>query len=123
MKKHLVAILSMLGLAGAAGPARPQVLKGSDQTSKAENQLKQDKQTQEKNAVQKVRGFKSSKGASAGKALKRGLTAKASKQSQEIVKVTDKSLKAQTEQKAAQFTQQKKGVKNKAGVKGESQDQ
>lgn len=45
-EKHLVAFLSMIGLAGSAGPARAQVLKGADENSKAktESQIKATKQ-------------------------------------------------------------------------------
>jgi hypothetical protein len=53
MKKHLVAFLSMIGLAGSAVPATSQVLKGSNQVSKtkAESQIKQNKQNAEKSAA------------------------------------------------------------------------
>jgi hypothetical protein len=52
MKKHLVAFLSMIGLAGPAVPVHGQVLKGSKEPVKKESQIKQNKQVQENKAAQ-----------------------------------------------------------------------
>jgi hypothetical protein len=53
MKKHLVAFLSMIGLAGAAAPAQGQVLKGAAEQNKTktEGKAKWSKQAQEKKAA------------------------------------------------------------------------
>jgi len=50
MKKHLIALLSLIGFAGSVVPAQPQVLKGADQKSKTQGQIKHTKTTG-KNAV------------------------------------------------------------------------
>lgn len=132
MKKHLVTFLSIIGLAGPATPVQAQVLKGSGQQSKAENQIKQNKQKHEANAVQKIRDVKNTQGNSAGSVaksqahLKRGITADAAKKNvttaQRQIKVTDKSAKADAAQNSVQSDLQKKIVKTKTGVKGESQN-
>ena len=83
MKKHLVAFLSMIGLAGAAAPAQGQVLKGSDEQSRKESQIKHSKQTAEKNAtnaqVQDKRKDKWAKADAENKAVKTDLQNKAAK--------------------------------------------
>lgn len=103
MKKHLVALLSMVGLAGSASPMHGQVLKSSGQESKAESRLKLNKQKQETNAVQKVRELKNTKGDAAA------------------IKHTEKGAKADAQRKSVHSDLQKKTTKTKAGVKGESQ--
>jgi hypothetical protein len=93
MKKHLVAFLSMMGLASAAVPARGQVLKGSDQQSKTKNEskIKSSKLNAEKNA--------------------------ANAQIQD--KRKDKWAKADAENKAVKTDLQNKAVKSDAYIKGE----
>lgn len=93
MKKHLVAFLSMIGLAGTAAPARGQVLKGSDQESKVktESKIKDSKQKTEKAAVN----------------------------AQVQDKQKDKWAKADAEQKAVKTDLQHKAAKNDAYIKGE----
>ncbi|HLW53757.1 MAG TPA: hypothetical protein VKW06_13035 [Candidatus Angelobacter sp.] len=91
MKKHLVAFLSMIGLAGVTGPVRAQVLKGSDEESKVktESKIKSSKQLAEK------------KGANAQIQDKR----------------KDKWAKADAENKAVKADVQHKAVKNDASIK------
>jgi hypothetical protein len=93
MKKHLVALLSMMGLASAAAPAGGQVLKGSDEESKIKNEskIKSNKLKAEKNA--------------------------ANAQVQD--KQKDKWAKADAEKKAVKTDLQKKAIKNEAYIKGD----
>lgn len=125
MKKHLVAFLSMIGLAGAAAPVQAQILKTSGQESKAESQIKQDKHKQEKNAVQKIREYKSTKGASAGNAAKSEVSVTKTTDAAKKNKADDWTTTGRVEQKSVQSNLQKKNAKRKSkpGVKYESRDQ
>lgn len=85
MKKHLVAFLSMIGLASTAAPARGQGVKGSGQESKikTESKIKESKLKAEKNAVnaqvQDKRKDKWAKADAENKAVKTDLHYKAAK--------------------------------------------
>jgi hypothetical protein len=98
MKKHLVAFLSMIGLAGSVTPAPAQVLKGSDQASKKESKIKLGKQAQENKAVQtQIQDKRKDKWAKADaekKAVKTDLGKKAVKD-QSKLKLTQETLNKQ----------------------------
>jgi hypothetical protein len=104
MKKHLVAFLSMIGLAGSA-PVQAQVLKGSDQPTRKESQIKQNKQTQENNAQKIV--DKSAKNTAEQNA--------ANAQIQD--KRKDKWAKVDAENKAVKLDAQDKSSKNATFIK------
>lgn len=92
MKKHLIAFLSMIGLAGSAAPATAQVLKGTQEKSKlkTESQIKTSKQNAEKTAVK----------------------------NQIQDKRKDKWAKADTEHKSAKTDLQHKSAKTETWIKG-----
>jgi hypothetical protein len=102
MKKHLIAFLSMIGLASSAAPAQAQVLKGAAEKAKSKNesQVKQNKQAAEKNAVnaqiQDKRKDKWAKADSEKKTVKADLQVKNSKNESSI-----KGAKNDADQKAA----------------------
>jgi hypothetical protein len=130
MKKHLVALLSMVGLAGTAAPAHAQVLKGSEpDTTKKESKIKQDKQLQEQKAAQEELQHKHGKGA-AGSAD--AVAAKVNKsqaekhaaggQAQDKQKASDATVKIQkadTEAKVSKNAAEHKAAKANATIKGE----
>ena len=102
MKKHLVAFLSMIGLASSAAPAQAQVLKGSAEKAKStnESQIKLNKQAAEKNAanaqIQDKRKDKWAKADSEKKAVKADLQIKNSKN-----EIAIKGAKSDSDKKAA----------------------
>jgi hypothetical protein len=96
MKKHLVALLSMMGLASTVAPVRADALKAANEDTKAktESKVKLDKQNAEKNAAAADAKQKSS----------------------------DKWRKADSEKKDLKLNQEIKGEKNAATIKGEKTD-
>jgi hypothetical protein len=96
MKKHLVALLSMMGLASTVAPVQADALKAANEDTKAktESKVKLDKQNAEKNAAAADAKQKSSY----------------------------KWIKADSEKKAIKSGQEIKGEKNAATIKGEKTD-
>lgn len=111
MKKHLVAFLSMIGLAGVAAPAQGQVLKGSSEGSaaKTESKVKRSKLSQENKGLQKAATIK----------LTNAAAEKDASAAQIQDKRKDKWAKVDSEKKAAKANLQKKAAKNDTWVKGE----
>lgn len=111
MKKHLVAFLSMIGLAGVAAPAQGQVLKGAGEGSsaKTESKIKRSKQSQENKGLQKAATIK--------------LTNAAAEKDATAVQIQDKRkdkwAKADSEKKAAKANLHYKATKNETWLKGE----
>lgn len=126
MKKHLVAFLSMFGLAGSAAPAQAQVLKGAtDQKAKAktESQVKLSKQAAERNAtnaqIQDKRKDKWAKAGAENKAVKTDLQNKAAKNKSAIKgnkAASESKLKLQQETLQKQTAAGGKNALTKAGL-------
>ena len=65
MRKQLLAVLCLIGIAGLNAPSRAQVLKGSKSSTKSESTIKLDKAKQEQNADAAAAAEKDKKNATA----------------------------------------------------------
>lgn len=103
MKKHLVAFLSMIGLAGSSAPARAQVLKGAEGESKTttESTIKVDKQNATNAQTQNSKKDKFKKANSEKNAVKNetwvkgGKNAAENKAANSQLKIKQETLKKQ----------------------------
>ena len=127
MKKHLVAFLSMIGLAGSAAPMQAQVLKGSKNAStKNESKIKASKQSAENKAVQtQIQDKRKDKWAKANaenKAVKTDLENKAAKD-QSKLKLKQETLQKQNSANGQKNALTKAGLTKGALTKAKGQEQ
>lgn len=116
MRKHLLAVLSIFGLAGSSTPATAQVVKGAKQAdAKSESTMKKSKLSQEDAAskdaqkakwkVQSAEGGQATSGASAQTMRKAGGDPQV--QSADYMKYSKSKAELKASQGAAQYKEQK----------------
>jgi hypothetical protein len=128
MKKHLVAFLSMIGLAGSVSPLRAQVLKGAEEKAKTktENTIKLTNANKEKNAtnaqIQDKRKDKWAKANAENKAVKTDLENKAAK-GQSKLKLKQETLQKQNTANGQKNALTKAGLTKAALTKAKGNEQ
>lgn len=111
MRKQILAVLSILGIAGSSAPSQAQVLKGSKNTStKAESTIKLDKAKQERNAAAAAAAQKDKKNASGVDAAKADANIKMNKSNV----TTQKDVQIKGNKTAAEKTAVKTNATQKA---------